>query len=106
MSADISRRGLLTIAGASLLLAACGNGKSSRPGATDADALKKALPNYIPSKAVSADIPGSPGVNGAASDPAFLSYPANPVRTVTGIPGSGGNYTTRTPLWGSIPPSS
>jgi putative aldouronate transport system substrate-binding protein len=109
MSHDISRRGLFAITGAvgaSFLVGACGTGKSSGPGTTGADALKKALPNYIPSKAVTPDILGSPGANGAASDPAFLSYPASPARTITGIPGAGGTYATRTPLWGSIPPSS
>lgn len=109
-SPAISRRGLLAGAGvvaAAPLLAACGSsrGKSSGPGTTGADALKKALPNYVPSKAVTADIPSAPGAGGAASDPAFLSYPASPAQTVSGRPGSGGTYLTRTPLWGAIPPS-
>ncbi len=111
----ISRRGLLTgaaaVAGAvaaAPLLTACGSSgsKTSGPGTTGADALKKALPDYVPSKAVTADIPGAPGAAAAQSDPAFLSYPANPAQTVGKVPGSGGSYTTRTPLWGSIPPSS
>jgi putative aldouronate transport system substrate-binding protein len=55
---------------------------------------------------VTADIPAATGAGGAASDPAFLSYPANPAQTVSGVPGAGGSYTTRTPLWGAIPPSS
>jgi putative aldouronate transport system substrate-binding protein len=102
---ELSRRGLLAGAGVvavSPLLAACGGsgGKNNGPGTTGADAMKKALPNYIPSKAVTPDIPSSPGTNGAASDPAFLSYPASPVQTVNGTPGAGGTYTTRTPLWG------
>lgn len=111
----VSRRGLLAGAAAAAgalvtapLLAACGSpaGKNSGPGTTGADALKKVLPDYLPSKAVTADIPSSPGAAGAMSDPAFLSYPASPARTVSAIPGSGGTYATRTPLWGSIPPSS
>jgi ABC-type glycerol-3-phosphate transport system substrate-binding protein len=111
MTHEVSRRGLLAVAGAvavSPLLAACGSSgaKTNGPGTTGADALKKALPNYVPTKAVTADIPGSAGAGGAASDPAFLSYPANPAQTVSGTPGSGGAYTTRTPLWGAIPPSS
>jgi ABC-type glycerol-3-phosphate transport system substrate-binding protein len=110
MTPELSRRTLLALAGtaaASGLLAACGDsgGKNSGPGTTGADAMKKALPNYVPSKAVAADIPGVTGVNGAASDPAFLRYPASPVQTVNGVPGAGGTYNTRTPLWGAIPPS-
>jgi ABC-type glycerol-3-phosphate transport system substrate-binding protein len=89
------------------VLAACGKpaGNGGGPGTTGAEALRKALPDYLPSKAVTPDIPGVPGAAGAMSDPAFLSYPANPVQTVAATPGSGGTYTTRTPLWGSIPPS-
>jgi ABC-type glycerol-3-phosphate transport system substrate-binding protein len=110
----VSRRtvlaGAAAVAGAALTpaaLAACGtSAKHSGPGTTGADALKEALPRYVPSKVVTADIPAAPGVNGAASDPAFLRYPASPARTVAGVPGSGGTYTTRTPLWGAIPPSS
>src|SRR4051794_4370533 len=88
---SISRRGLLTAAAAvagaaaaSPLLDACGSspGKGNGPGTTGADALKKALPNYVPSKVVPADIPAVTGANGAASDPAFLRYPAGPVQTV------------------------
>jgi ABC-type glycerol-3-phosphate transport system substrate-binding protein len=113
-SRPVSRRAVLTgaaaFAGAALApgaLAGCGSSaKHSGPGTTGADALKKALPKYLPSRAVTADIPVAAGVNGAASDPAFLRYPANPARTVGGTPGSGGTYTTRTPLWGAIPPSS
>jgi maltose-binding protein MalE len=111
MTHEVSRRGLL--AGAAALaaapvLAACGSSssKTKGPGTTPADAMRKALPNYIPSKAVAADIPSSPGASGSLSDPAFLSYPADPLQTVSGVPGSGGTYTTRTPLWGAIPPSS
>ena len=113
-SGNVSRRGLLAgtavVAGAVVaptLLAGCdsaGTGAKG-PGTTGADALKRALPNYVPSKAVTADLPGSAGSPGTASDPTFLSYPASPVPTVSGVPGSGGNYTTRTPLWGAIPPS-
>jgi ABC-type glycerol-3-phosphate transport system substrate-binding protein len=111
LSGTVSRRTLIAGAAAALaatpLLAACGSAatKGNGPGATGADALRKALPDYLPSKAVTPDIPGVPGVAGTVSDPAFLSYPADPVQTVSATPGSGGTYTTRTPLWGSIPPS-
>jgi len=63
------------------------------------------LPNYTPSRVVTPDIRGVPGADGAASDPAFLSYPASPAETVHGTPGSGGTYTVKTPLWGAVPPS-
>jgi ABC-type glycerol-3-phosphate transport system substrate-binding protein len=110
----VSRRTLLTgataVAGVALVaptLTGCDSrGTGDTPGTTGADALRRALPRYQPSTAVTADIPGAPGANGSASDPAFLSYPANPAHTVAGKPGSGGTYTTRTPLWGAIPPSS
>ncbi|MFC7483603.1 ABC transporter substrate-binding protein [Luedemannella flava] len=105
----LSRRGVLAgaaaIAGAAALTG-CGSGpKKAGPGTTGADALRQALPRYIPSSSVAPDIPGVAGANGAASDPAFLSYPANPARTVASPPGAGGTYVTRTPLWGAIPPS-
>src|SRR5690348_6363534 len=93
MTYQVSRRCLLAGAAAaagavvaSPALAACGSsaGKTTGPGTTGAEALRKALPKYLPSAAVKADIPSTPGANGAASDPAFLSYPATPVQTVTG----------------------
>jgi putative aldouronate transport system substrate-binding protein len=82
------------------LLTACGTSGVSGPGATSASQLTKILPAYIPSALVKPDIPS---VNG--SDPGYLSYPTNLVRTVSETPGAGGTYTTITPLWGSIPPA-
>jgi len=109
----ISRRTVLAGAAAvggvvltSGALAGCGEGTNTKgPGTTGADELRRALPKYIPSKSVVPDVPSVTGANGAASDPAFLTYPASPAQTVTGIPGTGGTYVTRTPLWGAIPPS-
>jgi putative aldouronate transport system substrate-binding protein len=104
----ISRRGLLGGAAAAVAvgLTGCGAGDGAkRLGTTGADQLRQALPKYRPSASITPDIPSVTGANGAASDPAFLRYPADPVPTVSGIPGSGGSYTTRTPLWGAIPPS-
>lgn len=110
MSENVSRRRFLTgaalVAGATVgspLLAACGDGKASGPGTTDTNAIKQILPAYKPSSAVTPDIPSVPGANGAATDPAFLKYPANPVQTVAAPPGKGGSYVARTPLWGAIP---
>ncbi|WP_432991561.1 hypothetical protein [Dactylosporangium sp. CA-233914] len=107
--ASLSRRGLLAsvaIIAATPLLDACGSPKAKNEGTTSESELSKALPSYVPNNAVKADIPSVAGANGAATDPAFLRYPASPPKSVTGAIGSGGSYTTMTPLWGSIPPSS
>ncbi|GAA3452138.1 extracellular solute-binding protein [Dactylosporangium matsuzakiense] len=107
--ASLSRRGLLAsvaVIAAAPLLDACGSPKAKNEGTTNQDDLSKALPAYQPSSSVKPDIPVANGVNGATTDPAFLTYPANPPKSVTGAVGSGGSYTTMTPLWGSIPPSS
>lgn len=108
----VSRRGLIAGAAAvaavaaTPLLSGCGKsgGGKSSTGSSSED-LSKALPAYIPNQAIKPDIPSVVGANGATSDPGFLKYPANPIRTVTGTPGSGGSYVTMTPLWGAIPPS-
>lgn len=107
--AGLSRRGLLTsiaVIAAVPLLDACGSPKEKGSGTTSEADLSKALPSYAPSDLVKPDIPVVTGANGAATDPAFLAYPTNPVRTVNGQVGNGGTYVTMTPLWGSIPPSS
>lgn len=108
-----TRRGFVTAtagaAGAfavSPLLAACGGSTSTGSGTTAKKQLDSILPNYIPNTSITPDVPSVTGANGAVSDPLFLKYPDNPVATVTATPGAGGNYTTMTPLWGSIPPSS
>ena len=49
--------------------------------------------------------PLGPGAAGAFTDPGYLTYPAHPVATVSGIPGKGGSYTAVTPLWGTVPPA-
>jgi putative aldouronate transport system substrate-binding protein len=107
--ASLSRRGLLAsvaIVAAAPLLDACGSPKEKKEGTTSDSDLTKALPAYVPSTAVKPDIPVVTGANGATTDPAFLTYPANPPKSVTGAVGSGGTYVTMTPLWGAIPPSS
>ncbi|NUR69325.1 MAG: extracellular solute-binding protein [Hamadaea sp.] len=113
MTPRLSRRAVLTAAAAAAgslatggLTACSSGGKTNGPGTTGADELKRVLPKYLPSSSVTPDIPSVTGANGAASDPAFLSYPVNPAQTVAAPPGSGGVYSTRTPLWGAIPPSS
>ncbi len=102
-------RSAAAVAGAGLagpLLAGCESGGSKGPGTTSQNDVSKIIPAYSPEQPVKPDIPSVTGPSGAVSDPGFLSYPSNPVKTVTAVPGKGGNYTTMTPLWGAIPPSS
>jgi putative aldouronate transport system substrate-binding protein len=103
----MTRRGFLSTAAgtagavaAAPLLAACGHSGSGGAGTSSTSELSKILPAYVPSNVVKPDIPS---VNG--SDPGFFTYPANPLRTVSEIPGAGGTYSTITPLWASIPPA-
>ena len=107
MTSPMSRRGFLTASAGTVgavaaapLLAACGHAGGDAAGATSTQKMTQILPDYVPANAVKADIPS---LNG--SDPGFISYPANPVHTVTEVPGAGGNFSTITPLWGSIPPA-
>jgi ABC-type glycerol-3-phosphate transport system substrate-binding protein len=109
----MSRRGLLkgavVLAGAAAagpLLAACTSKSTTGGGGTSTSDLAKILPKYIPNTSVTADIPGVAGASGAVADPVFLAYPSSPVVTVSSMAGKGGTYTTMTPLWGAIPPSS
>ncbi len=87
------------------LLTACGDGGSNnnKGSASTKTGLKAALPTYVASNSVKADIPSVAGGADIMTDPGFLTYPANPVRTVDGVPGKGGSYTTVTPLWGTVP---
>ena len=87
------------------LLSACGSGKASTKasGVAAKSAVQAVLPTFKASSAVTPDIPGVSGANGSVSDPAFLSYPANPPKSVTGAVGKGGSYTAVTPIWGSVP---
>ncbi|WP_133260155.1 Tat pathway signal sequence domain protein [Streptacidiphilus pinicola] len=111
MSTALNRRtfvsAAVSIAGATAmtpLLSACGGGSQHKTGANTAQGLKSALPAYVPSTNLKADIPSVAGGPDAATDPGFLSYPASPVATVSGVPGKGGSYTAVTPLWGTVPP--
>jgi putative aldouronate transport system substrate-binding protein len=105
----MDRRRFLQLTGLGVVVAtsaACGDAKGGGgPGTTDQSQLQKVLPAYLPSAAVQPDIPSVQGANGFFSMPAFLTYPSNPVATVTGTPGKGGTYTAKTPLWGAIPSS-
>lgn len=106
-SRHMSRRGFLGAAAgtagavaAAPLLAACGSPAASKAGATSKSQLQGVLPTYSPHP-LSGMTPDFPSVNG--STPGYLNYPTNLVRTVSGIPGSGGSYTAVAPYWGSIP---
>src|SRR5262249_26783900 len=90
MTTRMSRRGFLAASAGTVgavaaapLLAACGHPGGNNAGSTSAKSLSEILPAYVPGNAVKADIPS---VNG--SDPGFISYPANPVKTVTEVPGA------------------
>src|SRR5579864_427818 len=52
-----------------------------------------ALPTYLPQTAIKPDVPGSAD---GMIDSAFINYPVNPVKTVTDIPGSGGDVNVTT----------
>lgn len=54
---------------------------------------------------VTPDIPSVTGANGAITNPGFLKYPANLVKTVTGKVRSGGTYNAVAPSWRPIPPA-
>jgi putative aldouronate transport system substrate-binding protein len=112
MSTALNRRtfvsAAVSIAGTAAmapLLSACGGSAQHKTGANTAQGLKAALPSYVPSAFIKPDIPSVSGGADAATDPGFLSYPATPVASVSGIPGKGGSYTAVTPLWGTVPPA-
>jgi len=110
MSDELNRRTFVgraaAVAGAAAmtpLLSACGDGGQQQTGANSAPGLKKALPAYVPSKALKPDIPSVSNGPDVATDPAFLHYPSEHPATVPGVPGKGGKYTAVTPLWGTVP---
>ncbi len=110
-STAFTRRGFVTasagVAGAIAampLLSACGSAASSKGGVSTQKGLDAILPDYVPlTNGPKPDIPSVTGVNGAITDPGFINYPANLVKTVSSVPGKGGSYSAIVPLWGSIP---
>lgn len=110
-STAFTRRGFVTasagVAGgiaAMPLLSACGSAASNKGGVTTSKGVSAILPDYVPlSNGPTPDIPVVTGANGAMSDPGFLSYPTNLVKTVSSTPGAGGSYSAIIPLWGNIP---
>ena len=79
------------------LLAGCA-GSGGGAAATRNSTLADILPTYLPSSLAPPDIPGVYG-----SDPGYLSYPTDLIRTVSEVPGAGSTFTAATPLWGTIP---
>ncbi|MBW8806690.1 MAG: hypothetical protein JF587_22965 [Catenulisporales bacterium] len=107
-----TRRGFLTASagaagaiGLSPLLAACGN-SAGKGGASTKAGIQAVLPTFKPlTGGVTPDIPSVAGANGAITNPGFLKYPTNLVKTVTGKVGSGGTYNAVAPSWRPIPPA-
>src|SRR5579871_4258031 len=62
---------------------------AARPGPTSPAATKLQLPTYIPAQAAKPDLPGS----AAGLDPAYFTYPKDHVKSVTEVPGRGGDVT-------------
>jgi putative aldouronate transport system substrate-binding protein len=102
LNAAVSAAGLVAMGP---LLSACGSGPAQRAGVGSEAALKAVLPAYVPNTSIKPDIPSVAGGPDVMTNPGFLSYPANRVATVSGIPGKGGTYSAVTPLWGTIPPA-
>ncbi|MGW1548308.1 extracellular solute-binding protein [Streptomyces sp. NPDC002346] len=90
----------VAVAGGVPLLAACGggSGSGSKDGTTTGKALKKVLPDYIPSNLVQSDVAS---VNG--SSPGFTKLPDPLVASVKSVPGKGSAFRIMTPLWGTVP---
>jgi putative aldouronate transport system substrate-binding protein len=112
MGIELNRRSFMgaaaTIVGAAAmgpLLSGCSSSPSQTVGANSATGLKAVLPAYVPSTAINPDIPSVAGGPDIATSPGFLTYPANPIATTSGVPGRGGSYTAVTPLWGTVPPA-
>jgi putative aldouronate transport system substrate-binding protein len=109
-STGLSRRsffaaaaGVGAMVGAPTLLTGC-TGGSGTTGNVNSKDLSAVLPDFVPATGGPApELPSVAGQATAATDPGFLKYPMDLVRTVTAVPGSGGSYTAITPLWGPIP---
>lgn len=70
------------------------------PTPTSGNVKGVALPTYVPQTAIKPDLPGSAD---GMIDPAFINYPANPVKTVLDTPGSGGDVNVTTWTTGAAP---
>lgn len=73
----------------------------SDPAATQVEASKGVkLPGHREYASVKADLPGSEG----GVQQAFYSYPSDRPRSVDGVPGRGGTFTSMSPVYGAAPP--
>ncbi|MEV4110592.1 sugar ABC transporter substrate-binding protein [Nonomuraea sp. NPDC049695] len=100
MATNTTRRGFLTLAGVTLMSAACSQ-PVARKGTGKAEAVDKLaqlLPKHIPYKGVTPDV-NTPIAIG------FNTYPKDLVKAIPQTPGAGGSYTAIIPLWGPPPPS-
>jgi putative aldouronate transport system substrate-binding protein len=110
MGIELNRRRFMSaavaIAGAATMgpLSACSSGPQRTAGA-NTDGLNAVLPAHVPNTAIKPDIPSVAGGPDVLTEPGFLTYPANPITTVSGVPGKGGSYTAVTPMWGTVPPA-
>ena len=106
----ISRRGLLTTAAGAAgavalapLLSACGN-NGGNGGTSTKSGIDAILPTYVAQTAgPKPSYPAVAGVNGSLTNPGFLGYPTDQVKTVSAIPGSGGTFKAVGPSWNPIP---
>lgn len=106
----MNRRSFLGLAGISAValstagaLTSCGNGASKAQVTSKlglADSVAKVVPSYVPIDLVTPDIAGVDG-----STPGFTTIPTKLVKSVKGVPGSGGSYKAMTPAWWTVPPA-
>jgi putative aldouronate transport system substrate-binding protein len=124
---EISRRGFLRLSatgalavGAAAVLAACGGTSAASTPASGSLAANPAasgqsvgaaasakapaavkLPTTQPVAGLTPDLPGAPD---GSIDPAWQSYPKNPIKTVPNPPGKGGDITFTLSITGNPPP--
>ncbi|HLT68024.1 MAG TPA: sugar ABC transporter substrate-binding protein [Microbacterium sp.] len=91
------------VGAAALVLSGCGSPDEQGTSVASSDGAieETSLPAYVPIDAVEPDFPG---VDGSPSG--YLELPDPLVKGFDSPPGSGGEYTAMTPLWGTIPPTS
>lgn len=86
------------------LLAACGgNSTASKGGSNTLSQLAGVLPDYVPVSYVKPDFAPVEGPAGVFSPPAYLKWPAQQVRALSGTVSSG-SVTAMTPAFWPIPP--
>jgi putative aldouronate transport system substrate-binding protein len=95
--------GVGAVTGVPTLLSACSSG-SGTTGHVNSNDLSAILPKFAPAAGgPTPDVPSVSGAAAASTDPGYLKYSTDLVKTVSAIPGTGGSYTAITRLWGPIP---